>query len=117
MTTTTIALGRLVSSRIEKVYQQYVKNPDVDVDVKEKDIEVYDYTYYDSDNDNDNSNSSEIYSTTTIWFSGRDRRLTIYLSHDLLKKYNMARPCRISLSDTGSGILLKFLHSTTYNNK
>jgi len=111
MTTTTIALGRLVSSRIEKVYQHYAKNPDVDVDVKN--IEDSDYnntTYFDSD-------IPEIYSTTTILFSGRKRRPTIFLPHNLLKKYNMARPCMISITPTKSGILLKFLHATICHNK
>jgi hypothetical protein len=104
---------------MEKVYQQYAaKNPNVKVEVKDIEDNHYDNTttYFDNDNGDNNNTSEEIYSTTTIWFSCRQRRPTIYLPHDLLKKYNMARPCKITLSATKSGILLKFLHPTTYHN-
>jgi hypothetical protein len=63
------------------------------------------------DQQQSNSNNDIIcHSSTSVWLSGSKQRPTIYLPNDLARKFKMNEPCKISVTDTGDGILLKFLH-------
>jgi hypothetical protein len=68
---------------------------------------------YDDINNNNNSTEEDenaVYSTATIWLSGGNRP-TLYIPHELAKRHNLDKPCRVAFYDRKKeGILIRFLH-------
>ena len=57
----------------------------------------------------------QIHTTTTIWLSATPRRPTLYIPVKLAEKYGMNSRCRVTVSDSGKGIEIRFLHYKTKN--